>query len=218
MSGTNDEERRAIEELLPWYAAGTLDRRDMRRVEEALAMDPELARTYALVREELGNTVHLNETLGAPSAKAMDKLFAKIDAEPARRPALSAALAERFTAFLAALSPRTLAWAASAAVVLILFQAGVIGGVLINQQTNFTTASAPAATAEGTFALVRFAPEATTADITALLEANEISIAEGPLPGGLYRLRAAGVAKQDLPKLIEQLKQEKSVGFIAPTE
>ena len=30
MNTTNDEERRDIEDLLPWYVAGTLDRRDMR--------------------------------------------------------------------------------------------------------------------------------------------------------------------------------------------
>jgi len=57
-------ERQEIEELLPWHAAGTLSRRDAQRVEEALARDPELARRYALVRDELGETIHLNETLG----------------------------------------------------------------------------------------------------------------------------------------------------------
>ena len=57
-------ERQEIEELLPWHAAGTLSRRDAQRVEEALARDPELARRYALVREELGETISLNETLG----------------------------------------------------------------------------------------------------------------------------------------------------------
>jgi len=82
-------ERQEIEELLPWHAAGTLSRRDAQRVEEALARDPELARQYALVREEFGETIHLNETLGAPSARALEKLFAKIDAEPARRRAAS---------------------------------------------------------------------------------------------------------------------------------
>src|SRR6476660_9173943 len=69
MSTTNNDEseRRAIEDLLPWHAAGTLSRRDTKRVEEALARDPELARRYELVREELAGTVELNETLGAPS-------------------------------------------------------------------------------------------------------------------------------------------------------
>src|SRR3954470_19674120 len=32
-----------VEALLPWHAAGTLDARDTRRVEEALARDPFLA-------------------------------------------------------------------------------------------------------------------------------------------------------------------------------
>jgi hypothetical protein len=75
-----------IEALLPWHAAGTLSRRDADRVEQALAGDRELARRYDLVREELAETIHLNETLGAPSARAMEKLFAAIDAEEARAP------------------------------------------------------------------------------------------------------------------------------------
>ena len=75
------EPQSEIEALLPWHAAGTLSRSDARRVEEALASDPELARRYALVRDEFGETIHLNETLGAPSAHAMDKLIAKNDAE-----------------------------------------------------------------------------------------------------------------------------------------
>ena len=84
-------------------------RRDAQRVEEALARDPELARRYALVREELGETIHLNETLGAPSARAMEKLFAKIDAEPARSECRSLNLGARVAEFFASLSPRTLA-------------------------------------------------------------------------------------------------------------
>src|SRR5579862_2108140 len=74
-----------IELLLPWHAAGTLSHRDAQRVEAALASNPELARRYELVREELGQNVTLNETLGAPSSRVMDELFARIDAEPARR-------------------------------------------------------------------------------------------------------------------------------------
>ena len=86
MNTSNNTMREDIEDLLPWHAAGTLNRRDTQRVEEALAKDSELARRFALVREELGETIHLNETLGAPSARAMEQLFAKIDAEPARQP------------------------------------------------------------------------------------------------------------------------------------
>ena len=90
MTTANESGRGDIEDLLPWHAAGTLSPRDAHRVETALAADPELARRYELVREELAQTIHLNETLGAPSARAAETLFAKIDAEPARAPAFSA--------------------------------------------------------------------------------------------------------------------------------
>jgi hypothetical protein len=81
-----ERERQEIESLLPWHAAGTLDRRDTERVERALAEDSGLARRYELVREELAETIRLNEMLGGPSARAMEKLFAAIDAEEERVP------------------------------------------------------------------------------------------------------------------------------------
>src|SRR5215472_15640325 len=79
-------ERQEIERLLPWHAARTLSRREADLVERALAADAELARRYDLIRQELAETVHLNETLGAPSARATEKLFAAIEAEEARTP------------------------------------------------------------------------------------------------------------------------------------
>ena len=79
-----------VELLLPWHAAGTLNARDRRRVEEALARDLKLASQYAAVRAEYEETSHLNESLGAPSARAMHKLFAAIDAEPVREPKATA--------------------------------------------------------------------------------------------------------------------------------
>src|SRR6478736_7634678 len=95
MSKKLDQEPGEIEMLLPWHAAGTLNARDARRVEEALARDPGLARQYAVIREEYAETISLNETLGAPSVRAMQKLFAAIDAEPSRRPSLSVSLFAR---------------------------------------------------------------------------------------------------------------------------
>jgi hypothetical protein len=81
-----EPERHEIEALLPWHAAGTLSRREADLVERVLAGDSELARRYDLVRQELAETIHLNETLGAPSRRAMEKLFAAIDAEEAAAP------------------------------------------------------------------------------------------------------------------------------------
>ena len=216
-------ERQEIEELLPWHAAGTLSRRDAQRVEDALANDPELARRYALVREELGETIRLNETLGAPSARALEKLFAKIDAEPARRQAESLNLGSRIGEFFASLSPRTLAWSASAAAIAILLQAGLLADIMLKETKTggYETASAPTTDpGVGAFTLIRFAPQASSDDITKFLEANKLSIAAGPMAGGLYKVRVAvtGIPKGELANIVKKLQQDKVVGFIATTE
>lgn len=215
-------ERQEIEELLPWHAAGTLSRRDAQRVEDALANDPELARRYALVREEFGETIHLNETLGAPSARALEKLFAKIDAEPERRQAVSLNLGSRIGEFFASLSPRTLAWSASAAAIAILLQAGLLADIMLKEtKTGYETASAPTTDpGVGAFTLIRFAPQASSDDITKFLEVNKLSIAAGPMAGGLYKVRVAvtGIPKGELANIVKKLQQDKVVGFIATTE
>src|SRR5690242_10447273 len=129
-----EQEPGEIELLLPWYAAGTLDARDMRRVEEALAGDPELAKQYAEIQSEYAETIALNEPLGAPSMRAMQKLFAAIEAEPAQEPKRSRGTTARLMAFFESLSPRTLAWTVSLGALLVLVQAGVIGAVLMRSQ------------------------------------------------------------------------------------
>src|SRR5690348_14487921 len=157
-------EREDIESLLPWHAAGTLNRRDAQRVERAIADDQELARRFELVREELGETIHLNESLGAPSARARQRLFAAIDAEPARTSRLSLNLGGRIAEFVAGFSPRTLAWSATAAALAIVLQAGLLAGMFVKQGgQSYQTASAPeqAQVVGGSYALVRFAPQAT---------------------------------------------------------
>jgi anti-sigma factor RsiW len=221
MSTTNDSERGDIEGLLPWHAAGTLDYREAQSVEAALASDPELARRYELVREELAQTIHLNESLGVPSARAMDALFAKIDAEPARHAAASFNLGAIVREFFASLSPRTLAWSASAAALAIVLQAAVIGGIVIKEQSaGYETASAPSNAADGTYAVIRFQPQASAADITKFLETNNLRIADGPSAGGLYLVRIAGnkVPKADLARIIKTLQVDPVVGLIAVRE
>jgi hypothetical protein len=216
-------ERDEIESLLPWHAAGTLSRRDTQRVEQALASDPELARRYAMVRDELGETILLNETLGAPSGHAMEKLFAKIDAEPARKHAMSLNLGARVAEFFANLSPRTLAWSAGAAAIAILLQAGLIASIMVkdNNAGGFETASAPSTDpGVGAFTLIRFAPQASSDDITKFLEANKLQVAAGPMPGGLFKVRVAvtGLPKGELARIVKKLQEDKVVGFIATAD
>jgi hypothetical protein len=226
-----DQEPGEIEMLLPFHAAGTLSARDARRVEDALASDPELARQYAVIREEYAETIGLNESLGAPSARAMQKLFAAIDAEPARKPSRSVSLSARISEFFARLSPRTLAWSAGLGAVALLLQAGVIGAVLMKNQTgSFQTASLSmnepssgpitrdlGSSVAPTRALVRFTPEARIADITALLDNYQASIIEGA-KGGLFKLQLGDgpLSKADADSLIEKLAREKIVKLAVP--
>jgi hypothetical protein len=229
MTAANESELNEIELLLPWHAAGTLDQRDKQRVEAALANDPELARRYELVREELGETIHLNETLGAPSVRAMEALFAKIDGEPTRvprAPAVSASLSARVRGFFASLSPRTLAWSASAAVLAIVLQAGLIADFVFKGEgahsvANYQTASlSRPSNGDGSYALIRFQPQANATDIGKFLESNKLTIADGPAPGGLFRVRVSPnkLSKTDLAGAVKKLQEDNVVGFIAPTE
>jgi len=222
-----EQEPGEIELLLPWHAAGTLNARDARKVDEALARNPELARQYAVIREEYAETIDLNESLGAPSTRVMQKLFAAIDTEPAREARASLDIAARLTGFFARLSPRTLVWSASLGALALLLQAAVIGAVLVNNRpASFETASLSInepitrdlAAAALPRALVRFAPEARIADITALLDKYQASIIEGG-KGGMFKLQFGNraMSKDEIAGLLNRLQNEKIVSLAVAT-
>jgi hypothetical protein len=189
---TNQYERSEIEELLPWHAAGTLSPREAQNVETALVRDPELMRRYMLAREELQATVELNEALGQPSPRAAARLFAAIDAEGGRKPAASGGFAAWIGEFIASLTPRQLAFSAVAGALAIVLQAGLIGALVIGQRSQEAQQQVASAEAAGD-AFVRFSPGASASEIASLLEANRVSIVDGPRPGGLYRVRIAAL-------------------------
>ncbi|CCD87626.1 conserved hypothetical protein, putative Translation initiation factor IF-2 [Bradyrhizobium sp. ORS 285] len=275
-----EQEPGDIELLLPWYAAGTLNARDMRRVEEALAQDADLALQYAEIQKEYAETIALNESLGAPSMRAMQKLFAAIEAEPEQAPKALPGAGARIMAFFESLSPRTLVWTVSLGALLVVAQAGIIGAVLMRSQTaTYQTASvaedkavqeksvapapvsrpmaaappppsaaapalaerapdssvarqrmaeapAPAAplirglgpqvagSTAPVYALVRFAPDARMADITALLDSYQASIVGGA-QGGLFKLQLGNqpLSRADADGLIGRLSREKIVSL-----
>jgi hypothetical protein len=215
-----EQEPGDIELLLPWHAAGTLNARDARRVEEALARDPALAKQYAVIQEEYAETISLNETLGAPSSRAMQKLFAAIDAEPARQPSFLGGLSSRFAGFFAGLSPRTLAWSATLGAIALVLQAGLIGAVLVkNQSATYQTASLSTRDHDPGVgipprALVRFTPEAKVVDITALLDSYQASIVDSAREG-MFRLQFGSkpMSKDEVATLLAKLQGEKIVSL-----
>jgi anti-sigma factor RsiW len=220
-----EREPNEIEALLPWHAAGTLSRDDAARVEAALARDHELARRFALVREEFAETIRLNEALGAPSPRPLQRLMAEIEGEAAnaapRRASL--AFARWLEGLLLWLSPRALAWSAVAAALVIMVQAGFLAALFLGSQGHsYRTASVErAAAAPGAYALVGFVPQASAADVTKLLETYKASIVAGPRAGDLYRIRIgeAGLSRDEVAGIVGRLQRESSVvRFAAPAE
>jgi hypothetical protein len=220
-----------VEALLPWYAAGTLAAREADQVEAALAADAELAHRLELVREEMAETVFLNESLGAPSPRVVENLFKAIDSE--RRHARAPAAGGGLGGWLIGLfTPRAFALTAGAAVVVMMLQAGVIAKLVLQDRgearSSFETQSAPPAATRGlelgSFALVRFAPQANMADVTRFLDAHDAVIVDGPRPdgpGGMYRVRVARryVDKDELDRLVKEFQSASNlISMAVPTE
>jgi anti-sigma-K factor RskA len=221
MNTKNKEMQEDIELLLPWHAAGTLSRRDAERVERALANDNQLAARYEEVREELGEAIRLNESLGAPSARAMQDLFAKIDAEPVRTPRTSFNVAAWFTGFVSSFQPRTLAYAAGAAAIAILLQAGFLANFALQDSQGGPTLASHGVQQAGTgaFVLIRFNPQASVGDISQFLAEHKASIAGGPAAGsGLFRLKVAEkpVGQAELGAIVKRMQGNPVVGFTVP--
>jgi hypothetical protein len=78
---------------------------------------------------------------------------------------------------------------------------------------GFETAAAcpPSCPETGAFVLVRFAPQASIADITRFLDSRDAVIVDGPKPGGaagMYRVRVAEMQlpKDDLEKVVKEFQ------------
>lgn len=200
-----DPERAEIEALLPWYVAGTLSRAEEERVSRYVAAHPEMAELVELTQTEREATIAGNEAIGMPSRHAFDKLMARVaETERTRgvvprgaQDSLLTRIVNGLADFVQGLAPRQLAFAAAAALALIVAQ-GVTLGVMMGptEPGGYTTASGgkDAPDAAGTFGLVRFAPGATAAAIADMLLELEAVIVDGPKAGGIYRVRIAPAA------------------------
>jgi hypothetical protein len=216
-----------LEGLLPWYASGMLTPEDVLHVERALARMPELRRRYDLILEERAASVNMHESLGTPSPRALQKLFAQIDSAAAeapksRRVDVGRWLAERFSNW----QPSSLALAGMAVAFLAIIEAGLLATMYFGPAKDgamYQTASASkTATGQvGTFVLMAFVPDATAAQIQHFLEANKASIIEGPIAGGIFRVQVCDKAltTKDLDAIVASMRNESTiVRFVAPTK
>jgi hypothetical protein len=158
----------------------------------------------------------------------MENLFKAIDKE---RKDVRSQAASGLGAWLRDLfTPRVLVFSASAAALIIVLQAGVIAKMVLADRggdggATFETASAPTSARRGidvgSYALVRFAPQANIADMTKFLDSHGALIVDGPRPGGMYRVGIARthLAADEFARAVEEFQSASNlVSFAAPTE
>ena len=215
-----------LESLLPWYANRTLAPEDALQVERALVEIPELRRRYDLILDERSAAAAVNESLGAPSPRAIDKVFARIDNAAAETPksrnfAIGSPLAARFFAW----RPRLLAGVGMAAALVAMIEAGLLAIMFFGtaqKGATYWTVSVAKKTIEqdGSFLLIAFVPDATTSQIVHFLEAHHASIVDGPIASGIFRIRLSDKAltPKELGAIVAFLRNESTiVRFVAPT-
>jgi hypothetical protein len=219
-----DDAMRAIEELLPWYAAGTLDAAATKRVEDALAREPGLQASLRLVHEDRDETITLNQNLGAPGPAAWARVLANAQAEP-RKPTFAmrlAAIGAQIGSWVGLgpnPAPGRLAWVGVAALVVIALQGAAILSLLPSARgPAYQTASQQSGAAEGATAIVAFAPDASLTQVAELLQRRKASIVDGPRSGGLFTLRVGDktMTKQQLDAIVAELRGEAIVRMALP--
>jgi hypothetical protein len=206
-----------VSTLLPWYVTGTLDAADKALVERAIAVDVGLRAELELVKEDRDVTRVLagEDLVPASMAARFDALFAQeeagtLHAAPLHRAAAKPGLLERLSTFLA--QPRRLVLAAAAIALIMAVQAGAILNLVGERSTapGFSTASGPGES-DGLAVLVQFLPELTLAEINAWLTTNKARITDGPLPGGLYRVRFESESDENSTSLAERLRGQRDL-------
>jgi hypothetical protein len=211
-----------IEQLLPWYVTGRLDASERADVENALKRFPELQAQLELIRAEMAGTVKLNEAMAMPRADATERFLDLVQKGVQRtapaKPAPFKGLLEWLALQLAG-PPR---WAVAAAVLAIVVQAALIGGLVVERQGNgFHTAGGSETLSEGTLVLARFSDGVTLAVLTERLAALDIAIVDGPKAGGMFTLRIGpdGMPVSERDKKIAALNANADfVLFVGPIQ
>jgi hypothetical protein len=111
----------------------------------------------------------------------------------------------------------TIVWLIGAALLAITVQTAITAVHDTQPRGSYQTASAPT---EGALVAVRFAAQASMAEVTKFLEAYQASLAGGPRPGNLYRLRIGETTlpQAELAKIVRRMTQEKVVEFAAAVQ
>jgi len=136
---------------------------------------------------------------------------------PARKTQGSLGLGSRIAKLETSFGRGTIVWLIGAAVLAITVPTAVTAVHVAQQPGSYQTASAPA---EGAEVAVRFASQASMADVGKFLDAYAATLAGGPRPGNLYRVRIGDTAlpQAELAKIVSRMAHEKVVEFAAAVQ
>src|SRR5262249_33422175 len=122
------------------------------------------------------------------------------------------------------LAPSTLASGGAAVAVGLVLRDGALGNLYGGLRSSAVAGAHPAhraATADvaRADALIRFAPQASADDVTKFLESNKATLVDGPMSGGLYRIRIANTSKDELNRIITRMQENRAVvGFVGTAQ
>lgn len=173
-------------DLIPWFINGSAPESSAASLEHHLQECPECRAEVAAQRAILQamKTRPLVENMPHGS---LQKLWARIDAQPAPPASSRAAAQEEGTRQR---PPRLVMWLAAA----IAMQALLLGAVTLlllrlpPEEASFRTVSTPPAVTASPSVRAVFAPDMTLGELQALLERAGLRIVNGPTPEGVYSL------------------------------
>jgi hypothetical protein len=194
----------------------------VRDIEGALLSDPGEARKEAvgLARDITKHGIHESTqtwTVIVTDENGDEVLGVPLSGYQARKTHGAFDLGNRIAKLESSFGRGAIVWLIGAAVLAILVQTALTTVRVAQQHASYQTASAPA---EGAIVAVRFAPQASMADVTRFLGAYEAALAGGPRPGNLYRLRIGDTTlpPEELAKVVSRMTQEKVVEFAAAVQ
>jgi anti-sigma factor RsiW len=195
-----------VDELLPWYANGTLASDEREAVERHLDQCTRCQNELTLLREVASTA---REAVAAVPAvpDRLSETFARIDQwERSKAPSLSSRIAAFFDTLL---HPPSVRWALAAQFVVILALGGVM---LLRPGSSYTTLSGGSTgTAAGARLTVTFQPAATADAIRAALRAVDANVVSGPSAAGVYVVEVPTTNAAAVDTAIDTLRANSSV-------
>lgn len=203
-TGVSETAHQALQELLPWFAAGTLDAAEARQLQAHL-------HDCAACRQELawhGRLLQVDSPLpaGLDPERALARLMPQLDARAAPAPART--LWQRLGARLGGM--RWQGWAIGAQLAVI---ALLVVQLLPQQQGGATYHALGRGAAVTPDLLVVFRPDARVQDLQRLLQSHGAQIVGGPTVTGSYLL---DVAPERQAALLAALRADPAVELAEP--